>query len=62
MPMKPVEHARCMQILLPILCTLGVQSLLDAGCATVRGLPTLAEGLSGALVCGARLEKMQRTP
>ncbi len=49
---EAVEDQACTQILLPLLRTLEVQSLLDVGSATGRGLPQLAQGLSNALVCG----------
>jgi ubiquinone/menaquinone biosynthesis C-methylase UbiE len=49
---EAAEDEASLQILLPLLRTLRVQSLLDVGSATGRGLPKLADGLPGATVCG----------
>lgn len=40
------------RLLFPLLNAMGMRSLLDVGAATGRGLPKLAEGLPGAMICG----------
>jgi len=49
---EAAEDEACLQLVLPILRSLQVQSILDVGSATGRSLPRLADGLPGATVCG----------